>query len=133
MDVSTLAATPNDVAERPRRFLHAHHVRHWSHGGSTDLGNLVQLCRHHHGLVHEGGYRLGCDSLGTLTFTRPDGGVIPASPSGARGRPAQVVEKNRSRDLRITADTCGSRWDGSGLDLPVAVDGLIQSDTRLLE
>jgi hypothetical protein len=37
------------------RFLNAHHLDHWAHGGRTDLANLVQLCSHHHRLVHEGG------------------------------------------------------------------------------
>jgi hypothetical protein len=41
-----------------RRFLHAHHIDHWAHGGPTELDNLVHLCRFHHRLVHEGGYTL---------------------------------------------------------------------------
>ena len=36
------------------RFLDAHHVKHWAHGGETKLANLVTLCRWHHRLVHEG-------------------------------------------------------------------------------
>jgi hypothetical protein len=30
----------------------AHHVRHWSEGGSTDLANLVLLCHKHHRVIH---------------------------------------------------------------------------------
>jgi len=41
-----------------RRFLDAHHIRHWAHGGETSKENLIMLCRHHHRLVHEGGVRL---------------------------------------------------------------------------
>jgi uncharacterized protein DUF222/HNH endonuclease len=41
-----------------QRFLHAHHIRHWAHGGETSLDNLVLVCTRHHRLVHEGGYRL---------------------------------------------------------------------------
>ena len=56
-----------------RRFLHAHHIDHWAHGGLTDLDNLIHLCRFHHRLVHEGGYTLERNGLrGTLRFRRPD-------------------------------------------------------------
>ncbi|MBM0126358.1 HNH endonuclease signature motif containing protein [Pimelobacter simplex] len=30
----------------------AHHIVHWSDGGTTSLDNLIMLCRHHHTLVH---------------------------------------------------------------------------------
>jgi hypothetical protein len=36
----------------------AHHLRHWLHGGATDLRNLLWLCRGHHHAVHEGGWQL---------------------------------------------------------------------------
>ena len=41
-----------------RRWIDAHHIHHWAHGGETKLSNLVLLCRHHHRLLHEGGYGL---------------------------------------------------------------------------
>ena len=41
--------------DRPVAWCDAHHLRHWLHGGPTDLGNLVLLCRRHHRAVHEGG------------------------------------------------------------------------------
>ena len=37
------------------RFTDAHHIRHWAAGGETSLANLIQLCRRHHRLLHEGG------------------------------------------------------------------------------
>jgi Domain of unknown function (DUF222)/HNH endonuclease len=40
--------------DRPPAWCDAHHLRHWLHGGPTDLGNLVLLCRTHHRAVHEG-------------------------------------------------------------------------------
>lgn len=49
------------------RWLQAHHVEHWAHGGQTRLANLVLLCHHHHQLVHEGGFAL----VATAT---PEGG-----------------------------------------------------------
>jgi hypothetical protein len=39
-----------------RRFLHNHHVKHWSNSGETNLENLMLLCTRHHTLVHEGDF-----------------------------------------------------------------------------
>ena len=33
---------------------HNHHIRWWSHGGRTDLDNLIGLCRKCHTLIHTG-------------------------------------------------------------------------------
>jgi Domain of unknown function (DUF222)/HNH endonuclease len=44
--------------DRPLAWCEAHHLRHWLHGGATDLDNLVLLCRAHHRAVHEGHQRL---------------------------------------------------------------------------
>jgi hypothetical protein len=38
--------------DRTHRWCDAHHIRHWADGGSTALGNLKLLCRHHHTLAH---------------------------------------------------------------------------------
>ncbi len=37
---------------RPPVMCHAHHIRHWTHGGITALDNLVLLCGHHHRTIH---------------------------------------------------------------------------------
>jgi hypothetical protein len=37
------------------RWLRAHHIQHFAHGGPTSEDNLVMLCGYHHRLVHEGG------------------------------------------------------------------------------
>ncbi|HEV7876147.1 MAG TPA: HNH endonuclease, partial [Nocardioides sp.] len=37
---------------RPPVMCHAHHIRHWLHGGETALTNLVLLCGHHHRTIH---------------------------------------------------------------------------------
>ncbi len=34
------------------RYVDAHHVRHWTHGGGAKASNLVTLCRFHHRKVH---------------------------------------------------------------------------------
>jgi hypothetical protein len=57
--------------DRPLAWCDAHHLRHWLHGGPTDLGNLVLLCRGHHHAVHEGGWRLDRHADGTFTAIPP--------------------------------------------------------------
>ena len=108
-----------------RRFLHAHHVVHWARGGRTDLANLVELCRHHHRLVHEGGYGVGHDATGALRFWRPDGQPITAAPIRPDGRADRVRASAGALGTTIGPDTCASAWDGSALDLPLAVDALV--------
>ena len=85
-----------------RRFLDAHHVHHWARGGPTQMGNLLLLCRHHHRLVHEGGYRV--DRHGR--FYHPSGRRLPAVPSLPRGSPLELLERLES--LRIDGTTCES-------------------------
>jgi len=98
-----------------RRFLDAHHVHHWSRGGPTTLGNLLLLCRRHHRLVHEGGYRVDPEG----NFFYPWGQPFPAVPTLPRGDPAELAAGNR--DLEIDADTLES-GTGERLDLAYAVD-----------
>lgn len=43
---------------RPAKWCDAHHVVHWADGGPTDLGNLILLCRRHHGAVHHSRWRI---------------------------------------------------------------------------
>jgi hypothetical protein len=60
----------------PRR-CHAHHVREWENGGTTDLDNCALLCVHHHHAVHEGGWTITrtpgttAHQSGCWTFTPP--------------------------------------------------------------
>lgn len=60
------------------RFVHAHHVVHWSAGGETSLANLMLLCSKHHALVHEGGFTIEKDYRDCWFFRRPDGIAVPA-------------------------------------------------------
>jgi hypothetical protein len=59
------------------RYLHSHHVEHWSNGGETSLENLMSLCTKHHTLVHEGGFRIEKDFQDRWYFMRPDGIAVP--------------------------------------------------------
>jgi len=59
--------------DRPPNWCDAHHLRHWTKGGPTDLCNLVLLCRRHHVMCHEGGWQLTRAPDGTIRVSRPDG------------------------------------------------------------
>jgi hypothetical protein len=63
--------------DRPSRWCDVHHITHWANGGKTRIGNLALLCRHHHVLVHEGGWTVG-GTPGHLVFHRPDGTELGA-------------------------------------------------------
>jgi hypothetical protein len=65
--------------DRPPPWCDAHHVVHWADGGHTALSNLVLLCRRHHRMVHEGGFRLKMTDGGPA-FRNPDG--LPLSDRG---------------------------------------------------
>ncbi len=58
------------------RRIDGHHIRHWSQGGETSLANLVQLCRHHHTLVHEGGFSCEKTADNKVEFRDPRGELI---------------------------------------------------------
>ena len=66
-----------------RRFTQAHHIEWWSHGGGTDLDNLVLVCAFHHRLVHEHGWSLSRDGDGELSWVRPEDVRSRAGPDAA--------------------------------------------------
>jgi len=106
-----------------KRFVDGHHIRHWSDGGETRLDNLVLLCRHHHRLVHEGGYRVGYDAntRTRLQFETPSGTLIPER------MPVRIA--NGQTPLRTVATDGRPGWDGGEIDWSLAVDGLMRVST----
>ncbi len=99
------------------RFVDAHHIEHWADGGRTKLDNLVLLCRHHHRLMHEGGYTLTAATDGRLTFRRPDGRRILACPPPRRAGPASLRPARRP-------DACVP-LSGDPLNLVYGVDAML--------
>jgi hypothetical protein len=98
------------------RFVDAHHIVHWARGGETELANLVLLCRHHHRLVHEGGYSLSRGPGSSLRFARPDGVEVSPAP-----RPPAVARSFRP------AVRAGPLLTGTGekMDLHSCVDAVL--------
>ncbi len=71
----------------PAARADGHHVRHWYDGGSTNLGNLISLCRFHHRRHHEGRFQIEPEASGDFTFTAADGKplvVVAAQPANGR-------------------------------------------------
>jgi hypothetical protein len=102
-----------------RRFVDAHHIEHWANGGATSLPNLVQLCHHHHRLLHEGRYTVQPNQDGDLVFRRADGRRIAACPAAPRGRAGAVHTR------RIQPEACVSLSHGERLDLDLGVAAML--------
>jgi Domain of unknown function (DUF222)/HNH endonuclease len=113
------------------RFLHAHHIQHWAQGGRTDLSNLIQLCSHHHRLVHEGGYGVERRGGGRIRFHRPDGRAVPAVPCAPRGEAGAVPRLNGAAGVAVDDTTCVPCVHSVRMHLPWVVDGLAEADPRL--
>jgi uncharacterized protein DUF222/HNH endonuclease len=105
------------------RFLDAHHIQHWAHGGETKLTNLVTLCRWHHRLVHEGEIRVASRSEGGWRFSKPDGQEFLPVEAGASFdyEGTEIEIDNREQGLSIAADTAATRWRGETMDYDLAV------------
>ena len=114
------------------RFVDGHHIRHWADGGETSLDNLVELCRHHHRLVHEGGY--GCERLtsGDIVFTAPDATRL-ADPAPVRmidEDPYAWFEKEMA-DFDIGPETCVPDYcAGDRIDWDLAVAALFPTTVQ---
>ncbi|HXH33991.1 MAG TPA: DUF222 domain-containing protein [Plantibacter sp.] len=58
---------------RRARACDLDHSVAWDAGGTTSVGNLACLCRHHHRMKHLTGWDLDHEAGGSLTWTSPDG------------------------------------------------------------
>lgn len=102
------------------RFLHAHHVVYWWHGGLSNLDNAVLLCSACHRSVHLG--RLRITGVGDQQFKFVDAEtgevLLPAPPISGQA------------DRILAARTIGPRtvtggWFGEPLDLSMLTADLI--------
>ncbi len=108
-----------------RRFLDAHHIRHWIDGGETKLSNVFQCCRRHHRYLHEYGFTAETRD-DELIFLDPAGRQIPRVPI----RP--TIHHDPLDGLRAQNHDCGTAisaesnlpgWDG----WPVNYDACVAS------
>lgn len=109
------------------RYVDVHHVVFVSQGGRTVLSNLATLCRAHHRMVHEGGYRLTMDAAARVRVVSPDGtdltalGFLPAVDVHSLAR------EHHRRGLRLDHTTMPT--GGGPYDLDIAVDVLLYRAT----
>jgi hypothetical protein len=106
------------------RHVDAHHLIHWADGGRTELANLIHLCRRHHRLLHEGGFRV--QRLGhALAFFTPDGRRLAPAPRPPHGDHTALVTANRRAGVRVSAETLRPLGGGERMHLPLAVDAVL--------
>ena len=115
------------------RYVDAHHIRHWVHGGETKPSNLVSLCRFHHRQVHEG--RVAIDVLddGALCFRRPNGETfesVALEQSLPLSNWREIIADNQRRGLSIDPRTATTRWTGEAMDYQTAIDSLLFRERR---
>jgi hypothetical protein len=112
-----------------RHHVDAHHIHHWADGGETRLDNLLLLCRHHHGLVHEGGYSLTLGETGEPVFAAPNGKLIPTGPdTHFCGNVFALTTGNRRERVEISAGTLVPQWYGETMDDEMAIEGLLRRE-----
>jgi hypothetical protein len=61
--------------DMPVRYSDAHHVKPWSQGGTTDVGNGAPACSRHHDKLTNGGYRIERRNGVTYTYD-PNGQLV---------------------------------------------------------
>src|SRR5690606_31928748 len=105
-------------------WCEAHHLHPHEDLGPTLLHNLVLLCRHHHHLVHEGGWTLWRDPTDNpLPPTHPAGTHVPlvqhgrkvdstSVPSEGTPRPPPPPPHLRPPRFRTAHDPPPRRTDG---------------------
>jgi len=109
------------------RFVDGHHIKHWADGGETSLDNLVMLCRHHHHLVHEGGFACERSDDGEILFRDERGHRLPPhSDLPATSLDVQRWMERQFIDSGIDSETCQAKWRaGERMDWQMAVSALL--------
>ena len=70
--------------DRPPTWCEGHHVKWYSHGGPTNVNNLVLLCSRHHHMLHKRGWHAELKPDGEFVVTTPTGLRKSTYPPGVR-------------------------------------------------
>jgi hypothetical protein len=112
-----------------RTRVEIHHGDEWQHQGRTDIDKLLSLCRFHHHLCHEGGFRaeiVGADVL----FWTPGGTLLTTEPLHRPAESPDLTELNAQLGLEIDERTNECRWDGSSPDYDLCMDALYSREGK---
>jgi hypothetical protein len=105
----------------------AHHVKPWIDGGPTVLENTLLLCRAHHVLCHEGGYRIEALPDGRFRFLDAKGKELLQAPPlpAVTGDPRRMLAARWLRsEVEITSTTGVPTWQGETFDYGWAIEDL---------
>ena len=80
-------------------WCQVHHIRHWEHGGTTDIDNMCLLCNYCHHQVHDNGAQV---------VRRPDGRFTLHHKVRRRAAP---TTRNSSHDARPPSPPSGATAD----------------------
>ena len=112
------------------RFVDGHHIKHWADGGETSLDNLVLLCRHHHHLVHEGGFACEKSVAGEIYFTDQRQEPLPQwaeLPKVASDHDVQQWLDREYFEAVADSEGCAAQWyAGDRMDWQMAVSALFE-------
>ena len=94
------------------KFVDGHHIIHWADGGETSLKNLVLLCRHHHHLVHEGGFDCKRSKDGEIYFLdQKERHLEPfPTPKDTTLEESLAWMFRKFEDKDVTAETPAAKW-----------------------
>jgi hypothetical protein len=110
------------------RFVDGHHIKHWADGGETSLDNLVLLCRHHHHLVHEGGFACEKSADGKVYFKDQRQQPLPnwsELPKVANDHDVQQWLDREFFAATANGEGCNAKWyAGERIDWQMAVSAL---------
>lgn len=101
--------------------VHVHHLTYRSRQGTHELSNLAQLCRYHHTLCHEGGYRARRVD-GMLRFYAPNGRELRR---GTHPTVGEVGGLQAAHGQRITPDAAATYLE-DGYDLHYIVGAVAE-------
>jgi hypothetical protein len=114
-------------------FIDGHHIQHWADGGETSLDNLVQLCRHHHRLVHEGGFNCERGADGKISFVNQCNDTLPEFSESITLDEGEINDwiHAMATEFEIDGETCVPRWySGDRMDWDLGVGHLFACADR---